>query len=324
VKLILGPIASGKRTFVSSLGYTPAQMSADCDADAPVIYNVQKALRAQLERTPDKTAACEALLPKLLDRELVVAVEVGSGVIPLEYADRLFRETAGRLNILLAQQADEVIRMVWGIPQWLKRTVNVTIIRHAQTAGNLLHQYVGRTDEPLCEEGIARAVQVRDAGAFAFVGHPAQVYVSPQLRARQTAAILFGEAPQIVIDDLREMDFGDFEVRSAADMENDAAYGAWVASRCEERCPRGEVRFEFIARSVRGFKTAVEHAVRAGASECVIVAHGGTIMGVMDALAQSNKGFYDWHVHNCGAVSMRCDACTWSLSDIVVSDIEAL
>ena len=28
-------------------------------------------------------------------------------------------------------------------------------IRHGQTAGNLRHNYVGRTDEPLCPEGIA-------------------------------------------------------------------------------------------------------------------------------------------------------------------------
>ena len=35
--------------------------------------------------------------------------------------------------------------------------MRVYLIRHAKTVGNALNRYIGRTDSPLCEEGIASA-----------------------------------------------------------------------------------------------------------------------------------------------------------------------
>ena len=95
----------------------------------------------------------------------------------------------------------------------------VYLIRHGLTEGNRLRRYIGRTDEPLCAAG-------RAALSAAPLKGIETVYVSPLLRARETAAILFPHARQIVVDGLREMDFGAFENRSADDMKNDAAYRA--------------------------------------------------------------------------------------------------
>lgn len=105
----------------------------------------------------------------------------------------------------------------------------VYLIRHGLTEGNRLRRYIGRTDEPLCAAG-------RAALSAAPLKGIETVYVSPLLRARETAAILFPHARQIVVDDLREMDFGAFENRSADDMKNDAAYRAWVDGLCEGDC----------------------------------------------------------------------------------------
>ena len=33
--------------------------------------------------------------------------------------------------------------------------MKLIFIRHGKTAGNLERRYIGRTDEPLCDEGIA-------------------------------------------------------------------------------------------------------------------------------------------------------------------------
>ena len=46
--------------------------------------------------------------------------EVGSGVIPMDKADRDWREATGRLCCALAQEATAVIRIVAGIPVALK------------------------------------------------------------------------------------------------------------------------------------------------------------------------------------------------------------
>ena len=315
--LITGPVASGKRTYAATLGYAPEQMSADVHSDAAVVYDVQDAVRAFLAQTPDKQAAICELLPLLADRDVVITSEVGSGVIPLEYADRLFRETAGRLTNELAQRADQVVRMVWGIPQILKRVIPVTLVRHGKTQGNLERRYNGRTDEPLCEQGEAYVREAAARDVFAQSETPI-VFVSPLLRARQTAAILYPNARQIIVDDLREMDFGDFEGRTACEMITDDAYLAWVNSGAEDPCPNGESRAMLTERVVRGFKSAVQQACALGLSECVIVGHGGTVMCVMSELSDSSRGYFEWHVDNCVAVQARCDTVSWTLSQAVI------
>ena len=61
-----------------------------------------------------------SLLPDLLQKEVVACCEVGSGVIPLQYAQRQAREATGRLCVQLAAHAEKVIRMVAGIPVVIK------------------------------------------------------------------------------------------------------------------------------------------------------------------------------------------------------------
>jgi len=49
-----------------------------------------------------------------------VSNEVGAGIVPADKTSRLYRDLLGRANQMLAQQADEVLMMVAGIPLPLK------------------------------------------------------------------------------------------------------------------------------------------------------------------------------------------------------------
>ena len=51
----------------------------------------------------------------------IVCNELGNGVVPMEVFDRRYRETVGRICCNIAKQAEEVIRIVCGIPIVLKR-----------------------------------------------------------------------------------------------------------------------------------------------------------------------------------------------------------
>ena len=82
---------------------------------------------------------------------------------------------------------------------------------------------------------------------------PAVVYVSPLKRARETASILFPEAVQVVIPGFSEMNFGKFEGRNYKEMENDPDYRAWVEGMCLGKCPGGESKEEFCARTCEAF-----------------------------------------------------------------------
>lgn len=111
--LIIGGEGSGKRTFAQSLGYTDEQIADGVLDDKPVICHVEQMVFA----SPD---CADGLLAKLLQKEIVICNEVGSGVIPIDTQERTGREATGRLCVRLAQNARCVVRMVSGIPMVIK------------------------------------------------------------------------------------------------------------------------------------------------------------------------------------------------------------
>jgi alpha-ribazole phosphatase len=168
--------------------------------------------------------------------------------------------------------------------------MHIRLIRHGTTAGNAARRYVGISDEPLCPEGRAAAEQKEKDLSLG------RVYVSPLKRARETAAILFPNAEQVVVENLHEMDFGAFEGRTADEMENDPAYRAWVDDLCRGACPGGESQADFHARVGAAFTETVRNAQ----GDLTFVVHGGVIMSVLWQFAEPKKDFYDWFAPNLG------------------------
>ncbi|MBQ1632649.1 MAG: histidine phosphatase family protein [Clostridia bacterium] len=166
--------------------------------------------------------------------------------------------------------------------------MRIKLIRHGTTAGNAARRYVGKTDEPLCPEG-REAAERKEKDLLLD-----RVYVSPLKRARETAAILFPNAEQIVVENLHEMDFGAFEGRTADEMEHDPAYRAWVENRCTGVCPGGESQAVFHARVGAAFTETVQKAQR----DLTFVVHGGVIMSILWQFAEPKKDFYEWGVQN--------------------------
>ena len=68
-------------------------------------------------QTPEQL---ETLARELAEYDIVIATEVGGGVVPMDAEERAGREAAGRLACLLAERADCVVQMFCGIPTVLK------------------------------------------------------------------------------------------------------------------------------------------------------------------------------------------------------------
>lgn len=170
--------------------------------------------------------------------------------------------------------------------------MQVILLRHGMTPGNALRRYIGSTDEPLSAAGMEAA---REKGAAPDVH---SVFVTPLLRTQQTAHLLFPNAAQTVVSDLREMDFGVFENRSAAEMEHNAAYRAWVGGGCIDRCPDGESVAGFTSRVCAAFAQTVQ-ALPKDAQKAFFVVHGGTIMALLSGFARPAVSYYDVLVKNC-------------------------
>lgn len=103
---VTGPAASGKRAYVLRTLGIPKEEAA---------FEAQELLRER----PDLDVA--ALAEKLSGYQAITQTEVGAGVIPLSAEDREWREKAGRLACLLAARADIVVRMVCGIPVYIRQ-----------------------------------------------------------------------------------------------------------------------------------------------------------------------------------------------------------
>ena len=84
------------------------------------------------------------------------------------------------------------------------------IMRHGKTDWNLRHKLQGRTDIPLNEEGRQMAVE---AGELYKDVHFDVCYVSPLIRAQETAKLVLSgrDIPIITDDRLVEMGFGIYE-----------------------------------------------------------------------------------------------------------------
>jgi alpha-ribazole phosphatase len=158
------------------------------------------------------------------------------------------------------------------------------------------------------------------------------LYVSPLLRCRETAEIIFPGVRQIVAENLRECDFGRFEYKTWKELTADPDYQRFIDRGGEAPFPGGESKRDFTARCAAAFEeiAASWEAVPAAAADsvwapdtetsfgtgavgrpltsAVFVVHDGTIMALLSALGEPPKPFYDWHVQNGGGYSAVWDA----------------
>lgn len=194
--------------------------------------------------------------------------------------------------------------------------MKILLIRHGPTPGNLARRYIGSTDEPLAP------------GVLPGFSAPAaeRIYVSPLLRCRQTAALLYPASVPITAPGLRECDFGAFENKSYEHLKNDPAYRAWMDDRTGTLAPPGgEDAAAFRRRCCRAFSEIMEGCLADGVSSAAFVVHGGTIMAVMERFAETDSphGFYDWQPENFGGWTARTTPELWRARQ-AVTDVRKL
>ena len=132
--------------------------------------------------------------------------------------------------------------------------IEVYLIRHGASNANREHRYLGRTEEPLSEEGREELKAFQRQGLYPEPASLQALFVSPMERCRETAELLFGDYEQYIIPEFREMDFGLFEGKNYQDLQGDARYQAWIDSNGTLPFPEGESQEDFIARCRSGFE----------------------------------------------------------------------
>ena len=193
------------------------------------------------------------------------------------------------------------------------KTYTIHLIRHGITEGNQNGQYIGVTDIPLTTNGIKELERLREADVYPQVE---VCYASPLLRCRQSLEIIYPEAIPILVEDLRECNFGVFEGRSAQELAGDADYKAWTAGRIAAP-PGGESTADFTRRVCAGFGQAVRHMMENGITEAAAVVHGGVIMSVLSTCALPQLPFFQWMSGNGRGYSVRVTPSVYLRSGVI-------
>jgi len=174
-------------------------------------------------------------------------------------------------------------------------TYKINLIRHGMTKANIEGLYLGRTDLPLCDDGIAELEKLKMEYDYPFAEI---VYTSPLKRCVQTAYQLYPSTELKVVDDLAECNFGDFEGKSYKDLQYSDDFKAWLEDSVRVSPPNGESGSEFLKRSLRALSDIFNDMLEKGITDASVITHGGVIMMLLSAAGLPRHPMQDWIVEN--------------------------
>lgn len=152
--------------------------------------------------------------------------------------------------------------------------VTVHLIRHEKTKANFERKYIGWTDESIVvEEQCVVPLQ------------PNIVYGSDLKRCEETAKLYFPNAIYHQNQHLRELNFGDFEMKTYEQLKTNEQYRKWIDSPETITPPNGESFHDFTNRVVSVFQQISQPG------EYVFVVHGGVIRVLLSLFSPENKSF---------------------------------
>lgn len=159
------------------------------------------------------------------------------------------------------------------------RTIRLHILRHGLTQGNIDGLYIGHSDMALCPQGEQQLRQMKKDLTYP---NATVVFSSPLKRATETSKILYPNINPIVINDLIEYNFGEFDGKNAAELhEKQPLFDRWLKGEPGVRPPFGESNEEFANRVCSCFVKIVDGILKTGTDEACIITHGGVLMTIL-------------------------------------------
>ena len=176
------------------------------------------------------------------------------------------------------------------------RTLKIHLIRHGATDANKLGLHIGcKTDMPLSPEGLNELMEMRRDIDYPEIQ---RLYSSPMLRARQSASVLYPNMPIYPVENLKEYDFGDFEGKTAQELELHPDFIPWASGKLSAT-PNGEDNKEFVKRLCVGLQQIVLDMLEDNLETSAVIMHGGAIMMLLAACGVPQAKPVEWNA-DCG------------------------
>ncbi|MBR6669149.1 MAG: histidine phosphatase family protein [Ruminococcus sp.] len=154
----------------------------------------------------------------------------------------------------------------------------ISLIRHGLTKANENGIYIGRTDYPLSSKGESELCSKMEEYEYPKVH---RVYSSPLRRCTETAEILFPDTEMCIVEDITELNFGEFEGKSVDDLINREDYKEWLKGGLEKRPPNGESMEELCVRTYKALNEIVMDMMNDGITHSAVITHAGIISNML-------------------------------------------
>lgn len=189
------------------------------------------------------------------------------------------------------------------------KSYTIYLIRHGLTKANTEARYVGHTDVPLSTQGIDGLKAIRCQAVYPPVE---AVFTSPLKRAADSARMIYPDKEPIVIPDLIEYNFGEFEQCTAEELANNEAFTKWLRGDLNTRAPHGESNGEFAHRVCQAFEKIVESLIKTGTEHCAIITHAGVLMTILSAYGLPEAPMNQWMMDAGYGYKLRITPGIWS------------
>lgn len=154
----------------------------------------------------------------------------------------------------------------------------LSVFRHGKTEANEKGIYIGRTDYPLSESGKNELIEKTEEFIYPKVQ---RVYSSPLKRCMETGSIIFPDREIIAVNDLRELDFGDFEGKSVDELINREDYKKWLKGGIDNHVPNGESLQDMTMRVFSALNQIILNMMSEDFTHCAVVTHSGILTNMM-------------------------------------------
>ena len=187
------------------------------------------------------------------------------------------------------------------------KSYKIHVIRHGMTEANERGLYIGTTDLPLSAAGLRDLLDKKEEAIYP---EATRFYVSPLSRCRQTLEVLYPGCEPTVLEGLAECDFGAWEGKSAAQLQDEEDFQRWIRGELAD-IPGGEVTEVFQKRVMAAFESLVEETMKNGDSDTVVCTHGGVIMLIMAAYALPRADMSAWATESGCGFTLRVTPTLW-------------
>lgn len=184
----------------------------------------------------------------------------------------------------------------------------IHFICHGDIDETLKGKYIGTTNISLSDKGKMELKRLDHN--MKYPGGTA-LFTSPLKRCKETCEIIYPNLKPLVIQQLSECNFGEWEGKTAEELENDKDFNKWIGGSSDVKPPRGESSADFTRRICLIFEDIVKGLMTTGTTESIIVTHGGVIMTLLSIYGLPQAKPFDWVMDGGYGYSVRITPLLW-------------